>query len=162
MKDIVCIIVFASCLHSIAPLTSESKVVRSALSLLLGLSVLAVMCATIGELTESIRDFPQYVADLFAPVQEEIRQTETDSEKWVLRYGVRNIERGVQQMIISRFALHSGTVYVEADTGMAGDGAVTVDGLRVYVSMDAPCDDWAVEQYVSDMLACPCRVIRKE
>lgn len=162
MKDIVCIIVFASCLHSLAPLTAKSKVIRSALSLLLGVAVLYVICAPFGVMTGSVRDFSQYVADLLTPVQEELHQTETDSEKWVLRYGVRNIERGVQQMITSRFSLHSGTVYVEADTGMAGDGAVTVEGLRVYVSRDAPCDDGAVEKYVSDMLACPCRVIRKE
>ena len=91
-----------------------------------------------------------------------MEKVETDSEKWVIRYGVKNIERGIQKMVTSRFALSSGTVYVEIDTGMTGDGAVSVERIRVYISADAVCDDGAVVRYISDMLACPCKVIRGE
>jgi hypothetical protein len=91
-----------------------------------------------------------------------MEKVETDSEKWVIRYGVKNIERGIQKMVTSRFALSSGTVYVEIDTGMTGDGAVSVERIRVYLTADAACDDGAVERYISDVLACPCSVIRGE
>lgn len=160
MKDAVYIVVFASCLSSLMSIT-KSKSIRNALSLLVGVAVLYVICAPIGRVAEHIRNFPQYVSEILLPAQEEIEQAEVDSEKWVIRYGVKNIERGIQQMITSRFGLNSGTVYVEIDTGIVGDGAVSVERIRVYMLTDAGCDD-AVEEYVSDMLACPCKVIRGE
>ena len=161
MKDIVYMVVFTSCLQALTPL-AKSKAVRNALSLLTGLAVLAVLCAPFAQMTDTVRELPRYVADYLAPAQQEIQMTETDSEKWVIRYGVKNIERGIQQMVTSRFALSGGTVYVEIDTGMMGNGSVSVERIRVYMSAGANCEDRAVEQYISDMLACPCRVIRGE
>ena len=161
MKDIVYMVVFTSCVQALLPLT-KSKAIRSALSLLCGVALLSVLCAPLGRAAESIRDFPRYVAEYLSPAQQQMEKVETDSEKWVIRYGVKNIERGIQKMVTSRFALSSGTVYVEIDTGMTGDGAVSVDRIRVYLTADAACDDGAVERYISDMLACPCKVIRGE
>lgn len=161
MRDTICVVVFVSCLNSLMPIT-KSKAIRNALSWLAGIAVLCVICVPLGRAAESIRGLPQYIADIFMPAQEEIKKMETDSEKWVIRYGVKNIERGIQKMIVSRFALDSGTVYVEVDTGMTGDGAVSVDRIRVYMLTDAVCDDGTVEAYVSGMLACPCKVIREE
>lgn len=161
MKDIVYMVVFTSCLQAFMPL-AKSKAIRSALTLLFGIALLSVICAPLGRAAESIRDFPRYVAEYLSPVQQNMEEVETDSEKWVIRYGVKNIERGIQKMVTSRFSLSSGTVYVEIDTGMTGEGAVSVDRIRVHITADAVCDDGAVERYVSDMLACPCRVIRGE
>ena len=161
MKDIVYMVVFTSCVQALLPLT-KSKAIRSALSLLCGVALLSVLCAPLGRAAESIRDFPRYVAEYLSPAQQQMEKAETDSEKWVIRYGVKNIERGIQKMVTSRFALSSGTVYVEIDTGMTGDGAVSVERIRVYLTADAACDDGAVERYISDVLACPCSVIRGE
>ena len=161
MKDIVYMVVFTSCVQALLPL-SKSKAIRSALSLLFSVALLSVICAPIGRAAESIRDFPRYVAEYLSPAQQQMEKAETDSEKWVIRYGVKNIERGIQKMVTSRFALSSGTVYVEIDTGMTVDGAVSVDRIHVYLTADAACDDGAVERYISDMLACPCKVIRGE
>lgn len=161
MKDIVYMVVFTSCVQALLPL-AKSKAIRSALSLLFGVALLSVICAPLGRAAESIRDFPRYVAEYLSPAQKEMEKAETDSEKWVIRYGVKNIERGIQKMVTSRFALSSGTVYVEIDTGMTGEGAVSVDRIHVYLTADAACDDGAVERYISDMLACPCKVIRGE
>ena len=161
MKDIVYMVVFTSCVQALLPL-AKSKAIRSALSLLCGVALLSVLCAPLGRAAESIRDFPRYVAEYLSPAQQQMEKAETDSEKWVIRYGVKNIERGIQKMVTSRFALSSGTVYVEIDTGMTGDGAVSVDRIRVYLTADAVCDDGAVVRYISDMLACPCSVIRGE
>ena len=161
MKDIVYMVVFTSCVQALLPLT-KSKAIRGALSLLCGVALLSVLCAPLGRAAESILDFPQYVAEYLSPAQQQMEKAETDSEKWVIRYGVKNIERGIQKMVTSRFALSSGTVYVEIDTGMTGDGAVSVERIRVYLTADAACDDGAVERYISDVLACPCSVIRGE
>ena len=161
MKDIVYMVVFTSCVQALLPL-AKSKAIRSALSLLCGVALLSVLCAPLGLAAESIRDFPRYVAEYLSPAQQQMEKVETDSEKWVIRYGVKNIERGIQKMVTSRFALSSGTVYVEIDTGMTGDGAVSVERIRVYLTADAACDDGAVERYISDVLACPCSVIRGE
>lgn len=161
MGEAVGIVVFVSCLYSLMPVV-KSKAIRGALLWLAGLAVLYVICVPICRLAEGIRDLPEHIGEMIMPAKEEIQQMEVDSEKWVIRYGVKNIERGIQQMITSRFALPNGTIYVEVDTGMSGDGAVTVEGIRVYMMADAICDDSAVETYVSDMLACPCKVIRGE
>lgn len=158
MSEIVSIVVFSSCLQTLMPIT-KSKAIRNALSLLIGLAVLHTVCAPLGELTQGAQDLTERIAGYLAPIEEGIKDTETDSEKWVIRYGVKNIERGIQQMIASRFDLKSGELYVEIQTGMAGDGAITVEGILVHMMTDTLRDAGAIEQYVSDMLACPCRVI---
>ena len=161
MKDIIWFAVFVSCLHALIPLT-KSKAIRSSISLLSGLAVLCVICMPVGTAVESIRGLPQYFVNLFTPIAEEVADSEIDSERWVIRYGVKNIECGVQRLIASRFSLDSGCVYVEVVTGVLGDGAVSVEQIRVFLREDAPCADAAVESYISDMLACPCKIIRWE
>lgn len=159
MEDIVSIVVFSSCVHSLMPIV-KSKAIRNALSLLAGLAVLSVICAPLSRAVQGTRDLSKRITEYIAPVEEKISETEADSEKWVIRYGVKNIERGTQMLIASRFGFGSGDVYVEAKTGMTGNGAVTVETLTVHIMTDTPCDDTAIEQYVSDMLSCPCQVIR--
>ena len=161
MKDIVGVVLFSACLNALAPIT-KSKAIRSALTLLMGVAVLTVICAPLGSAANSVRDFPQYIAELIKPAQEEITNMESDSQKWVIRYGVKNVERGIQQLIVSRFSLSSGTIYVETDTAWSAEGEVSIEGIRVYMLNGVQCDDTAVELYVSDMLACPCKVIRGE
>lgn len=156
MKDIVAIVLLTSCIIAVVP--SKKQGIQTTISLIAGLSVLIVLCTPIVRAVESLRVLPERFMYLLLPSAEDLDETEVQSDKWVIRYGVRNIERGVQTLVASRFGWENSDVYVEVETGALGNGTVSVDRICIYLLNQASCRDEEVEKYISDILACPCKV----
>lgn len=156
MKDIVAIVLLTSCIIAVIP--SKKQGIQSTISLIAGLSVLIVLCTPIARAAEGLRVLPERFMHLLLPSAEDLDETEVQSDKWVIRYGVRNIERGVQTLVASRFGWENSDVYVEVETGALENGTVSVDRICIYLLNQASCRDAEVEKYISDILACPCKV----
>lgn len=156
MKDIVAIALLTSCIIAVIP--SKKQGIQSTISLIAGLSVLIVLCTPIARAAEGLRVLPERFMHLLLPSAEDLDETEVQSDKWVIRYGVRNIERGVQTLVASRFGWENSDVYVEVETGALENGTVSVDRICIYLLNQASCRDEEVEKYISDILACPCKV----
>lgn len=156
MKDIVAIVLLTSCIIAVIP--SKKQGIQSTISLIAGLSVLIVLCTPIARAAEGLRVLPERFMHLLLPSAEDLDETEVQSDKWVIRYGVRNIERGVQTLVASRFGWENSDVYVEVETGALENGTVSVDRICIYLLNQASCRDEEVEKYISDILACPCKV----
>lgn len=156
MKDIVAIVLLTSCIIAVIP--SKKQGIQSTISLIAGLSVLIVLCTPIARAAEGLRVLPERFMHLLLPSAEDLDETEVQSDKWVIRYGVRNIERGVQTLVASRFGWEHSDVYVEVETGALENGTVSVDRICIYLLNQASCRDEEVEKYISDILACPCKV----
>lgn len=156
MKDIVAIVLLTSCIIAVIP--SKKQGIQSTISLIAGLSVLIVLCTPIARAAEGLRVLPERFMHLLLPSAKDLDETEVQSDKWVIRYGVRNIERGVQTLVASRFGWENSDVYVEVETGALENGTVSVDRICIYLLNQASCRDEEVEKYISDILACPCKV----
>lgn len=156
MKDIVAIVLLTSCIIAVIP--SKKQGIQSTISLIAGLSVLIALCTPIARAAEGLRVLPERFMHLLLPSAEDLDETEVQSDKWVIRYGVRNIERGVQTLVASRFGWENSDVYVEVETGALENGTVSVDRICIYLLNQASCRDAEVEKYISDILACPCKV----
>ena len=164
MKDIVAIVLLTSCIIAVIP--SKKQGIQSTISLIAGLSVLIVLCTPIARAAEGLRVLPERFMHLLLPSAEDLDETEVllridpskDVDEWVIRYGVRNIERGVQTLVASRFGWEHSDVYVDVETGALENGTVSVDRICIYLLNQASCRDAEVEKYISDILACPCKV----
>lgn len=160
MRDVVWIVLLNACITAMVP--AKSRGIHSAITWMAGLSVLVVLSTPIARAADSIRAFPERFMALLLPSTETIDEAEIQSDKWVIRYGVRNIERGVQSLVVSRFSLEKTDVYVEVQTGLTGDGEVSVDRIKVYLLNDAVCDEMEAARYLSDLLGCPCEILRRK
>ena len=109
MKDIVAIVLLTSCIIAVVP--SKKQGIQTTISLIAGLSVLIVLCTPIVRAVESLRVLPERFMYLLFPRAEALEEVEVQSDKWVIRYGVRNIERGVQTLVASRFGWENSDVY---------------------------------------------------
>ena len=155
MLDIMVLICVSTFVHVLVP-ESQSDGIRKAVSFLAGLALLLAVCEPIAETVDKLSILPEKFLALVIPDTESVKQTESDAEKWVVRYGIKNIEHGVNALVESKFHLSTGSVTTEVETGSDETGAITVECLRIRISREAICDLREIESYVSSLLSCEC------
>ena len=156
MRDIVYVSMVSAFVISLIPVSRGR--IREAVVWLASLCLLVTVCTPVMQASEWIDSLPDRILALIEIEPESVSDMEVSSEKWVIRYGVRNIERGVQTLLASRFNLDEKSLYAQAEVSATSDGTVVVDRLYVFVDKKYLHEKESMEAFVEDLLLCPCDV----
>ena len=156
MRDIVYVSMISAYVISLVP-ASRGRI-REAVVWLASLCLLVHICSPVMQASEWIFHLPERILSLVEVQAETVSEMEVSAEEWVVRYGVRNIERGVQTLVASRFGLDENVLYAQAEISAAADGTVVIDGLCLFVDEMYLYEKDNMASFVEDLLLCPCDV----
>lgn len=160
MYGIICVSVFSAFVIALTP--ASHRRVREAVVWLASLCLMSAICLPMSRAADWFLVLPERITALLSVTSEKVTEVEVSAEKWVIRYGVSSIEKGIQTLVASRFGLEEGGLYVEACTHTDSQNTVLVDGVRLYINEEAECDLPSIQRYVADLIACPCEIITYE
>lgn len=139
---------------------SKNDSLRKAVAFLAGLSLLIAVCEPVVRAADQIALFPEQFFSLLMPDREEAEEIRQESEAWVVRCGIENVERGVSALIEKRFGMRKGAVVTKAETEREAGGDILIASLEISISDAEQCDLREVEEYIESLLACPCHARR--
>lgn len=156
MRDILYVSIIGAFVISLIPVSSGR--IRDAVVWLVSLCLLVTICMPVLQASKWIDSLPERILELMDIHPETVNEIEVSAEKWVIRYGVRNIERGVQTLVASRYNLEEDSLYARAEVSAASDGTIVVDRLCVFVDKNYLHEKESMESFVEELLLCPCDV----
>ena len=157
MRDLLFLALICTLVGACIPASGDSGMGKSvaflaALSLILAVSEPAVKAL------EDISALPSRITDLFLPDEATVSALESQSEEWVIRFSEENIASDVVTLVTNRFSLDTDAVQAEADTETDEKGYLRLRCVYVTVDSSAVSIVNDISQYVSNLLACPCKV----
>lgn len=156
MRDIVYVSLISAYVISLIPVSRGR--IREAVVWLASLCLLVCICSPVIQASDWIVHLPERVFALMDIQPESVRDREVSAEKWVIRYGVRNIERGVQTLVGARFDMDENSLYAQAEVSTAADGTVVVDRICLFVDKIYLHEKENMASFVENFLLCPCDV----
>ncbi len=161
MTELLFLSVVSTLIGLLVPGAKESGI-RKAVLFLCGVVFLYSIASFAVNAVDAVADFPKYLRDLLLPDSQELESYESDGERWVVEYSVRNIEAGVSALLENRYGLASGSVRTKAFTKSDADENIVLTHLTVYVDDEMSVYSAEIARYVTDILACPCDVVITE
>ena len=136
--------------------------VRKSVAFLAGLAVLLTVARPVVGAAEKIQALPERLGELLFPVWEEGEEIYRASEERSIQQGIRNAERGIEILLRTRWQIPEGDVHVHLDVSEDANGEIILDCAEITLAEDADADGERIRQYISELLLCPCRVMREK
>jgi len=155
MADILLLAVISALVGILVP-DSKNDGMRKLVSLIAALAILCAICEPIADAAEEADALSAHVQALLFPDAEAENAARADADAWVEARGIANLESGIAALIRSRFSLGDADIQVSVSHSRDAGGAVVVETVHIRIT-GAECSTSAVETYIGDMLACPCR-----
>ena len=137
-------------------LTPESKGdgYRRFVRMICALSILLVMAESVCTAVERVRTFLPELEERFSVEWRTDEEIYAQAQQWVTARGIRNVEQGAAALVRTRFAQE---VSVNVTASTEEDGTVCIESLRIVADKDSGADLRAMEEYLENLLSCPCR-----
>ncbi len=161
MTDILILAVLCALIGVLIP-ESKGDSMRRVISLIAGLVVLIAIAEPFAEAAENIQSVPERLYDLLFPAWEEGEEIHRDAEEWSVRRGIRNAESGIAALISARWQIEEDKVDVQLSIFRNENGDIVLDCVEIALDADVPASEAEIRAYITDLLACPCRITREK
>lgn len=161
MMDLILLTVLSALLCAMMPGASSGGF-RKVFAFAAGLAILMAVFRPIAGSVTSLAELPTKWIERIFPNEEELNAEEERAREWVLSFSAQNIEKGVDALIVNRYGLPAEAVVSTAEVVMNTEGQWVLKRIVVYIDTSLVCDEEGIAQYIRDILACPCAVIRTD
>lgn len=153
ITEIVAVVLAGTFAGILAP-ESRGDGYRRFVRMICGLSVLLVMADSVLSTVGRVRTFLPELEERLAGEWRSGEEIYAQAQQWVTDRGIRNVEKGAAALIRTRFAQE---VSVNVTASIDADGTVAIASLQVLADKDSGADLRAMEEYMENLLSCPCR-----
>lgn len=161
MMDLILLTVLSALLCAMLPGASIGGF-RKVFSFAAGLALLLAVFRPIAGSITSLAELPTQWMERILPDEEEMKAEEDRAREWALSFSAENIEKGVDALIVSRYGLPADVVVSTAEVEMNAEGQWILKRMVIHIDASVVCDDEGIAQYIRDILACPCAVLRTD
>ena len=155
MTDIIILAVVSALLGGLAP-AYKWDAVRRLLGMISGLYLLYAIAQPVVGTVREIQMLPERLYDLLLPEWENAEEQQKETEEWVIKKGVHNVEQGICTLICAKWHLDASEVSAVLTTARTQNGEVIITGVDIVLSAERNCGE--IEAYIVNLLCCPCSV----
>ena len=159
MMDLILLTVVSALLCIMLPGASNGGL-RKVFRFIAGLLFLLAVFRPIADSAIAVSELPGRWMERIFPKEKELRAEEERANEWLLSFSAQNIEKGVDALLINRYALPEDTVSSTAEVEMGPDGMWILKRLVIRIDPSVWCDVEEIERYIRDILGCPCVVLQ--
>ena len=153
MSEIVAVVLAGTIAGILTP-ESKGDGYRRFVRMICGLAVLFVITESVGTAVVRVRTVLPELEEWFSVEWRSGEEIHAQAQEWVIARGIRNVEQGATALVRTRF---SQEVSVNAAASTAEDGTVFIESLQILADRDSGADLRAIEEYLENLLSCPCR-----
>ena len=159
MTDILILAVLSTLIGVLIP-ESKGDSMRRSITLIAGLCVLLAIAQPLVRTADHIRSVPERLYELLFPEWAEGEEIHREAEEWTVRRGVRNAENGIAALLSARWQIGEDKIAVNLQINRNENGDIVLECVEIILDTDVPVPDSEISTYITDFLACPCRIIR--
>lgn len=158
MNDFLTLSLVCTIIGMLAPLKKDSRL-KKGISFLSGIVLILAIVIPLTEYASALKNIPEHFLALLFPDNEEVDDVQINSEEWVIRYAKENVESKTAATVENRFGLTPGSVEITVNVTVDKQGNYILSKVRVSVLPNVMLTENILEDYVGNLLACPCEVI---